>query len=258
MEYMQEVKFSQLLGWSIYLNRMYTIEVSEMNKEDYLISTRALWGETEKGCKYLPPKYKTLEKSIIFFNKKQIKKFNGFIFVYYLDNYDNLKLNIYLLFELENEILDEMEAFFMNYMIYDIYGNRVGIGKLFKLMNTIFDELFIFLSRNNNVYEYLPVRNIGETRLFFITKNNLENLQEVNRNNYKIEYNLDGRKYIVEENIKNLMDNEQLINVTKKLKKEIFKVTRNYIPLFNNQINNEIKELTKQKNNIKTISKCKF
>ena len=247
MEYMQEVKFSQLLGWSIYLNRMYTIEVSEMNKEDYLISTRALWGETEKGCKYLPPKYKTLEKSIIFFNKKQIKKFNGFIFVYYLDNYDNLKLNIYLLFELENEILDEMEAFFMNYMIYDIYGNRVGIGKLFKLMNTIFDELFIFLSRNNNVYEYLPVRNIGETRLFFITKNNLENLQEVNRNNYKIEYNLDGRKYIVEENIRNLLDNKQLINVTQKLKKEIFKVTRNYIPLFNNRINNQIKKLTEQK-----------
>ena len=235
---------SKMFSYSIYLNRIYTL--GALYSED-LIPIRILFDKTENGYGYIPIQYWTKDKSISYFNERiDLDNFVGCFFLYISD-----KLNIYLLFKIKKEKFNRFNANFYDYIIYDIYGNKIPIGKLFKTNITTFDELWLFAYHKLNFYEYLPVRKPGKLRMYFTTRHNLEEeTNNINLNNN----NLIPTENINKKNIKKLLLTGKLKNITKDFRYEMYKKTNNFIPLYEDanydDIKRKIQDLLKERKNI--------
>jgi len=235
---------SKTFSYSIYLNRIYTL--GALYSED-LIPIRILLDKTENGYSYIPIQYWTKDKSISYFNERiDLDNFVGCFFLYISD-----KLNIYLLFKIKKEKFNRFNANFYHYIIYDIYGNKIPIGKLFKTNITTFDELWLFAYHKLNFYEYLPVRKPGKLKMYFTTRHNLEEeTNNITLNNN----NLIPTENINKKNIKKLLLTGKLKNITKDFRYEMYKKTNNFIPLYEDanydKIKRKIQNLLKGRKNI--------
>jgi len=170
-----DIKNYDHLKWNILLNRIFTKCIS---LTDGLI--RFIINEPNEKTKYLPKMNWNINDSIRSFNDSIIE-FIGILTINIQSN--NLHKLIYFIYIVNpNQHINQSMGRYVNFLLYDIYGNQVNWGELFKITNVTFDEFFLFIAgyQKMNIVEYLPFSNNHQRnrRMYFLYNddNNIDSL----------------------------------------------------------------------------------